>query len=192
MNYIKDKEKWKLIKGYEDFYEISNFGRVRSLDRLTNNSVGTFVRKGKMLKPSINRSGYKFVLLTDGNKNRKLEKIHRLVALNFIDNPLSKPFVNHIDGDKLNNKVGNLEWCTPLENTTHAIENKLFVPSQHCRKGRIIRKVGMYSKDGEHLKTFDTCKSAAQFVGTDSKTIIKVCNGYRNYKSAKGYKWKYI
>ena len=50
----------------------------------------------------------------------------------------------------------------------------------------------MYDKKDNHLKTFDTCKSAAQYVGTDSKTIIKVCNGYRNYKSAKGYKWKYI
>lgn len=65
---------------------------------------------------------------------RKNLKIHRLVALNFIDNPLSKPFVNHIDGDKLNNDIRNLEWCTPLENTTHAIENGLFIPKLHCVK----------------------------------------------------------
>lgn len=190
MNYNKINEIWKPIKGYEDFYEISSFGRVKSLDRLTSNSFGTFVRKGKLLKTSIDRNGYKYVLLTDGNKKRKNLKIHRLVALNFIDNPLSKPFVNHIDGDKLNNDIRNLEWCTPLENTTHAIENGLFIPKVHCvKKGKTI---GMFDKDGNLLKTFSRSKEAAKYVGTDHKTIIKVCNGYKSYKTAKGYKWKYI
>lgn len=74
MNCTKNNEVWKAIKGYEEFYEVSNLGRVRSLDRLTNNPMGTFIRKGKILKPNINRGGYKFVLLTDGNKIRKKYK----------------------------------------------------------------------------------------------------------------------
>lgn len=71
MNYSKINEIWKPIEGYENFYEISNLGRIRSLDRLTSNSFGAFVRKGKILKPGINRTGYKYILLTDKNKKKK-------------------------------------------------------------------------------------------------------------------------
>ncbi|MRN08005.1 endonuclease [Staphylococcus capitis] len=190
MNYNNEKEIWKAIKGYEEFYEVSNLGRVRSLDRLTNNPMGTFIRKGKILKPNINRGGYKFVLLTDENKKQKNKKVHRLVALNFIDNPLSKPFVNHIDGNKLNNEVDNLEWCTPKENTSHAIEKGLFTPT--VQKGSNRKVVGMFDMNDNLVKVFDRTKDAARYVGSDNKTIIKICNGYRSYKSAKGYKWKYI
>lgn len=192
MDYNKNEEIWKDVEGYEEFYQISSLGRVKSKDRLISSRGGKFVKPGRVMKLHVNRTGYYYVLLTDGNKKAKNIKVHRLVAMNFIDNPLSKPFVNHIDGDKLNNTITNLEWVTPKENIEHAIEIGLFKPKEMCRHKKDARKIGMFSKDGELIKTFDFSKDAAEYVGTDSKTIIKVCNKYKSYKTAKGYKWEYI
>lgn len=117
-------ENWKDIEGYEGLYQISNLGRVRSVDRVEN--CGSFVRKrkGKILKQMVNRGGYCQVNLTkDGVGHTK--EIHRIVATAFIPNSLGLPQVNHIDCDKTNNSINNLEWVTAYENTTHAMRHDL-------------------------------------------------------------------
>lgn len=105
------EEIWKDIKGYEGLYQVSNFGRVKS-----------FIRgKESILKNYISDRGYcKSVLRTKEKNSRKEFKTHRLVAITFIPNPMNKPDVNHINGDKLNNNIYNLEWCTKSENITHS------------------------------------------------------------------------
>lgn len=136
-------EVWKDIKGWEGKYQISNLGNVKSVYRTVN-----YMFKGKektrriyerILKKAINKFGYEYVNLTDNYKAKKL-KVHRLVAEAFIPNPLNKRTVNHIDGNKLNNCVDNLEWATYIENQHHAIEKGLWKP-ELLRKPKRKRKV---------------------------------------------------
>lgn len=117
-------ETWADIEGYEGLYQVSTLGRVRSLDRITQctncygNKVDVTIR-GKLLRGSKDFAGYLVVMLY-GSKSRTTCKVHRLVAKAFISNPENKPEVNHIDGDKSNNYVDNLEWVTGSENKAHA------------------------------------------------------------------------
>ena len=118
-------EIWKDIKGYENGYQVSNYGNVRSLDRETINKNGTIKRyKGKILSLGQNKNGYKFCCLHK-SLNRKIGKVHQLVARAFVDNNEDKPEVNHLDGNKANNNAENLQWCTRSENIKHAYDTGL-------------------------------------------------------------------
>lgn len=113
-------EVWKKIEGYEDIYEISNYGRIKSLSRLVNNHSGfKKLLKEKYLKNHISKTGY-FVVDLKNNNVRKTFKVHRLIAIHFIEKVIDKNYINHIDGNKLNNEISNLEWCTIKENNYHA------------------------------------------------------------------------
>jgi hypothetical protein len=121
-------EIWKDIKGFEGFYQVSNLGNVRSLDRviIEKNSVRTVKRKGVLLKLGYDEKGYNRIYLTKNCKKKTL-KVHRLVAQHFLEKKENKKEVNHKDGDKNNNKVSNLEWCNRRENMIHyftKIKNK--------------------------------------------------------------------
>lgn len=109
-------EIWKPIKGYEGMYEISNKGNVKSIDRIIEDCIGRKkLYKGKILKKEKSIHGYYQVPLYKNGK-AKLFSVHRLVAYAFIENPKNLPFVNHIDFERTNNNVDNLEWVTPKEN----------------------------------------------------------------------------
>lgn len=114
-------EIWKDIQGYENMYQVSDLGRIRSLDRV--NSLGQNI-KGKIRKTRMDNRGYPIVRLSKEGKYKDLP-IHRLVAIAFIPNPDNKETVNHIDGDKINWSIGNLEWMTTEENTKHAFNTGL-------------------------------------------------------------------
>jgi hypothetical protein len=120
-------EEWKDIIGYEGYYQISNLGRVKSFERkvtriLMGGEKTTRIKKEQIIKNLITRGGYYRVNLVV-NKTRKYY-VHRLVAIHFIYNPLNKPFVNHLDGNKLNNSIENLEWVSQRENVCHYTKNK--------------------------------------------------------------------
>jgi hypothetical protein len=110
---------WRAIVGYEGVYEVSNLGEVKSLPRKISNGNGFYISSEKLLKRSKSTTGYLKVELSDNAKKKSL-KVHRLVAMCFIPNPLNKPNVNHIDGNILNNEVKNLNWCTQAENVRHS------------------------------------------------------------------------
>lgn len=111
-------EIWKDIKGYVGIYKVSNFGRIKSLNRINHLNANI---KGKMMKQSNARGGYKVIGLSIYG-NKKQHKVHRLIAEAFIPNDDDKPFINHIDGITNNNSLDNLEWCTPSENSKHAFK----------------------------------------------------------------------
>ena len=118
-------EKWKNIKDLKGYYQISEDGRVRSVDRDIPNHWGSMSHfKGKERVPSIDKCGYKMVSLKKQGVMRGM-LIHRLVAEAFIPNPENKPCINHINGDKLDNRVENLEWCTHAENIRHSYNTGL-------------------------------------------------------------------
>lgn len=127
-NNIKE-EVWKDAVGYEGHYQISNHGRIKSVDRYVTSKTGVKrLLKGRIRKTVLAGRDrcYPTIVCSVAGKNKR-EYIHRLVARAFIENPEGKPEVNHVDGDKENNHVNNLEWVTRSRNKFHAYENKLKV-----------------------------------------------------------------
>jgi hypothetical protein len=118
------KEIWKDLKEFEDGYQISNFGFIRSKERIIDYGWKKSKRKSKILKTRAGKLGYPYTIISLNN-NRKTVKIHRLVAIHFIENLENKPQVNHIDGNKQNNHYSNLEWVTSKENVAHAYKTGL-------------------------------------------------------------------
>ncbi len=109
------QEYWLSIKGYEGLYEISNLGRVRSFRR-------TGGKDARILSGGISKTGYRFVILCKWGLHKHF-LIHRLAAIAFIDNPYNKPFINHIDFNRQNNNINNLEWVTSLENSVYSAQH---------------------------------------------------------------------
>lgn len=166
-------EIWRDITGYEGLYQVSNLGRVKSLKNKSNH------KNEVLLKPETSR-GYKRVSLSkDDILTHHL--LHRLVAQTFIPNPDNKPQVNHIDGNKNNNKSSNLEWCTASENRKHGVSIGLIKV-----KGK---RVNQYDLSGKFLKTWETVSEAAKSCGTHTSHIASCCKG--KFKQTGGYKWKY-
>lgn len=180
-------EIWLPVIEYENIYQVSNLGRVRSLDRIIKrNKQGACLHKGVVMKPSINHKGYEIIDLRDHGK-RKGGFVHRLVAKAFIENPLNRPQVNHIDGNKRNNNVKNLEWVNNSENQIHAY--KLGLNKHSDKAGRPKKKVAMIDPDSNKvLRRFESVKDA--FDSTGIHNIGFVCNKKR--PKAGGFKWEFI
>lgn len=188
------EETWKDIKGYEGVYQVSDFGRVKSLERIIKVASPTrqsYVKRliGRTLKPVKDNTGY--IVVSLGKHNNKA--IHRLVAEAFISNPENKPHVNHIDGNKANNVLANLEWATVSENAIHShrvLGNKSVNPNLgRFGKENPLSKQILQIKNGKIVSEFYGGAEAARKTKTNQSAIYMVCNGQR--KSAGGYQWKY-
>ena len=141
---------------------------------ISNKGVLINVKNGKKLKTSINKNGYLEVQLST-NGMRKSYRIHRLVALMFLNNEENKPYVNHKDGNKLNNSVDNLEWCTAKENDIHARNTGLKLQNKPIKAIHI---------DTEYSICFESLSECARYFSTNKGTIHRVLSGKRNkYKN---------
>ena len=180
---IDIKEEWKSIKGYEGLYEVSNYGNVRSLDRYASNGRKIILYSGKVLSKNLGTNGYHSVQLSKDNQvNRKM--IHRLVAEAFIPNPDELSQVNHIDENKLNNHVSNLEWCTAKYNTNYGGAIKR---SSEKRKGKPLKSKWVKIMCVETGEVFDSVLMASRITNTNKSAISMVLNGKRN--KAGGSSW---
>ena len=179
-----EKEIWKDIKGFEGRYQVSNFGNIKSLPKLHKYNRGYYLTKEKILKNNIGQRGYLYVNLSNENHYSKGYQIHRLVAQAFIPNIENKPCVNHIDGNKRNNIVSNLEWCSYLENNIHAYKTGL-----KENKSRAKIKVAQI-KDGNIVATYNSLNSASKITGFGRTTLECAIKGI--IKTAYGFEWKRI
>lgn len=184
------EEIWKEIPNTNGFYSVSNLGLVKSNDRYVMNSIGVKrFYKGQILKFSKSGwGGYSYVQLVDYNGNRYRECVHRIVARTFIPNPKNKPQVNHIDGDKNNNRLCNLEWCTPSENIQHAYDNgltRIKTGKESPNYGK--RGVSPQSKkviDINTGKVFVSLNQAAESIGVPRNTLGRWLEGRGFNKSS--------
>lgn len=133
-NIIMELEIWKDVAGYEGYYKVSNLGRVKSLERKVKFRTFKKLVKSRILTPRISDSGYYTVNISkDGKGNMKY--LARIIAIAFIPNPDNKPQVNHIDGNKINNCISNLEWVTNAENQKHAYKLGLSISKRGYLNG---------------------------------------------------------
>ena len=178
-------EIWKDVKGYEGLYKVSNHGEVWS------------ERRQKLLKKSKGTKGYYKVILTKNKKPKNFD-IHRLVAINFIDNPFKKICVNHLDENKTNNHYSNLEWCTHKENSNHgtAIERNKEIRKHsskwkeyHKRRRMKLSKpiVGVNINDGEIIEFLSANEAGRN--GYQQSSIWSCLNGRQSVH--KGHRWYY-
>lgn len=173
-------EIWKDINGYDGFYQVSNLGNVRALERIDCRGQRRPAHLCRFIKTD--DGYYKVGLSKDGIEKRFF--VHRLVAIHFIDNPCGYDCVNHIDENKKNNKSDNLEWCCRAYNNNYGTRNKRISQIQ-C-----IRTAMIDIKTREVLMVFDSAHIAAQYVNGDESSICKCRNGKR--KTAYGYRWEVV
>ena len=203
-------EEWRDIIGYEGLYMVSNLGRVKSLERY--DSGGRKIKE-RVLTGTIDKKGYIIVNLTKNNECKPL-KVHRLVAIAFIPNPEDKPFIDHINTIRDDNRVENLRWCTQKENCNNEITKKKL---RESLKGKGIgENNGMYGKKHseetkkkmseahkgsnnsnsrkvrciELDKVFNSIVEAEEELGLFHQNISKACRGI--YKTCGRYHWEYI
>lgn len=168
-------EIWKDVKGYEGLYQVSNLGRVRSLDRRIVYKDGKKrLWKGQILKPLKSKGDYWRVCLLK-NQNRKYEQIHRLVALAFIPNPNNLSQVNHIDKNIHNNSASNLEFCTAQYNVEYSL----------------AKAVLQYDLQGNLIREWASAAEVEKQLGFAKQHISSCCKNKKYYHTAYGFRWEF-
>lgn len=189
-------EEWRPVVGYEGLYEVSDWGNVRSLDRIIVDKNGREMRyKGRVLKPATHPSnGYKFILLGVGHP----AMVHRLVAKAFLPNPQDKKEVDHIipTSDGGTDEVWNLRWATTKENANNprsAVKRHRSHTEEERRKQSLARKdkkiVNQYSLNGEFISSYESIHKAAEMISGTVTSISRCCNGEQ--KTYRGSIWKF-
>lgn len=175
-------ENWVDVKGWEGFYQVSNYGNVRSLSRTkTVKNGGVQEVKGRVLTPQTDRFGYYRVCFTRDGKS-VYKRVNRIVAQAFIPNPDNLPQVNHKNECKTDNRVENLEWCDAKYNSNYGSRNKKV---QEAQSVWVIK----LSFNNEILHFYRSAMEAERDTGISNSNINRCCKGKR--KSAGGYIWKY-
>lgn len=183
-----EDEIWKWVKGWEGIYKISSHGRLKSFKENPD---------GYILQTGLYSARYVRMRLTYYDRSESVY-IHRLVAEHFIPNPENKKYVNHIDMDRSNNRVGNLEWVTAHENSKHAAKNKpemlegMIEYNKH-QKTRVIQQL---TPSGGFIAEYSNAGEASRETGVCRRNILQVANQTeyapgKTRDQAGGYKWRF-
>lgn len=180
------EEVWRDIRGYEGLYQISNYGRIKSLKR-------KWTSKDIIKTPSIDRYGYPCISISNGHRGTSVKKsIHRIVCETFIPNPNNLPQVNHKDENKTNNFVwvnddgtidmekSNLEWCDAKYNINYG--NGI---------SKRQKSVLQFTKDEEFVKEWESITKASRTLKIPHSNIVQCCRGDKRHHSAGGFIWRY-
>ena len=184
-------ETWKDIQGYEGYYMASNFGRIKSLDRLVKNGNGERKARGRIMKFHKCKKGYlRANLRKDGSAKSHL--VHRLVANAFIKNKYNKKTVNHKDANKSNNRVENLEWMTHQENVDHAVKMGLMKDTPRALEARVqasakktSKPIKIISPNGK-ITVYESMREAERKTNLNRRSMGRVISG--TIKDFRGYK----
>lgn len=166
---MSTEEIWKPVQGYEDSYLVSNLGNIRGLKR------------NKILKVRKSTRGYGQVNLSKRSV-MKTHRVHQLVATHFLPNPLNLPEINHLNEDKLDNRVENLEWCTRSHNVNYGNRTEK-------QKAKVSVPVVQFSLSGDQIAVYPSMIQAARELKLSHSSISECCSGKR--KTLGGYMWKY-
>lgn len=173
-------EVWKDVVGYEGLYQVSSQGRVKSLDR--KDCRGNRI-KGKIIKPLPINSGYLMVHLRNREGERKGKLVHRIVAEAFLIALKNETQVDHIDENKVNNRVDNLRWVTPKVNTNHGTGIQRAI----VKKSKAVNQL---TENGCVIKQYISATEAARILNIKQGSITNCCRG--RHQHAGGYKWEYV
>lgn len=166
-------ENWKAIAGYEGYYEVSDTGKIRSVDRVVINRGFPQRLKGVTLRHNLNQNGYPYVIICKNGKT-KCQCIHKAVAAAFVDNPDGRRVINHKDGNKQNNNASNLEWTTSLENNLHALRTGLRVPTRGEKQGKSVLKEHQVYEIRRRADSGESVKKLAQEFGVKEAAVSAV------------------
>lgn len=178
-------EVWQDIKGYENLYQISNWGNVMSL------------RSNKLITPQKNKYGYITIKLSKKGEIKTF-LLHRLIAETFIPNPENKPYIDHINTNRDDNRLENLRWVTPSENNNNPLTLKRMLEitntNEYKKKKSITKSKGVvqYTLDGKMLAVFYGGREASRKTGISQISISQCCRNLPKHRSAGGYRWRYL
>lgn len=185
-----DPETWRDIPGWEGIYQISNLGRVKSFK---------VVPSGKVMRLSNKTGDYIRIVLQKKGRKNETHLVHRLVAKLFLPNPSNLPVVNHKDGNKQNNSLSNLEWCTNSYNVRHSMNMHPMqsVSMVYYNKFERPKSIAQIDKDGNILAVYGSARMAQVSTGICSRNILQVANRTpfnkkgQTRKTAGGYAWRF-
>lgn len=190
-----DNEVWMPVSGWETLYEVSNIGRVRSLDRRCKRWNASALHKGQIMKQQENNMGYRYVIMKDIDKKEKAY-VHRLVATAFLHRPSGSDVVNHKDFNPRNNRVENLEWTTPSGNFRYSSDRGRYQRTEtwRARLKATLDEVMGKSVIGESISTgskvfYKSLNDCAKD-GFQPSCVSCCCNGKR--KTHAGFTWEFV
>lgn len=200
-----NSEVWRDVVGYSGLYMVSNIGRIKSLDKIVerggytrkNNRTGERIFSegdkkvvhGRVMITYLDRVGYVYVSLSINKKSKK-HKVHRLVAMAFVNNVENKKYVNHKNGDKTDNIFSNLEWVSSGENQKHAYKTGLKKSLLGALNSK-SKKVIQYDLFGNTIKKWDGLRQIERDTGFLREAISRHCRGSKMYSHAYGFLWKF-